>query len=100
MTDEEFEVLALGIKEIAIEELIFIVEKDGKPVGISVNLPDINEVIYEMDGKKSYMPSKRFYSPKDILRDLRIFLKIKKRLKEKRFSRMRFTILGSRRKAP
>ena len=94
MTDEEFEVLALGIKEIAIEELIFIVEKDGKPVGISVNLPDINEVIWEMDGKTAYMPSARFLSPRDILRDLRIFLKIKKRLKEKRFSRMRFTILG------
>jgi len=94
MTDEEFRTLALGIKEIALEELIFIVEKEGVPVGISVNLPDINEVISEMDGPAYHMPSNRFYSPRDILRDLRIFIKIKKRLKKKDFSRMRFFILG------
>ncbi len=50
MTDAEFDKLALGLKEISLEDLIFIVEKDGKPVGISVNIPDINEVIAEMDG--------------------------------------------------
>jgi hypothetical protein len=94
MTDEEFRTLALGIKEIAMEELIFIVEKEGVPVGISVNLPDINEVISEMDGHAYHMPSNRFYSPRDILRDLRIFINIKKRLKKKDFSRMRFFILG------
>jgi len=94
MTDDEFEVLALGIKEIALEELIFIVEKDGDPVGISVNIPDINEVISVMDGRNGYMPSRRFYSPKDIMRDLKIFINIKKKLKTKDFSRMRFFILG------
>lgn len=94
MNDAEFDMLALGIKEIALEELIFIVEKDRKPIGISVNLPDVNEVIAEFDGKAAYMPSARFYSPKDIMRDLKIFINIKKRLKQKRFSRMRFLILG------
>ncbi len=94
MTDAEFDMLALGLKEISLEELIFIVEKDGKPVGISVNIPDINEVIAEMDGHATYMPSTRFYSPKDIIRDLKIFINIKKRLRQKRFSRMRFFILG------
>ena len=94
MTDEEFEVLALGIREIAMEELIYIVEKDGKPVGISVNLPDINEVIADMDSSPDYIPSPRFYSPRDIFRDLRIFLAVKKRLKQKRFTRLRFFILG------
>jgi hypothetical protein len=87
-------VLALGLKDISLEELIFIVEKDGKPVGISVNIPDINEVIAEMDGHVTYMPSTRFYSPRDIIRDLKIFINIKKRLKQKKFSRMRFFILG------
>ena len=94
MTDAEFDMLALGLKELSMEELIFIVEKDGKPVGISVNIPDINEVIAEMDGRATYMPSTRFYSPRDIIRDLRIFINTKKRLRQKRFSRMRFFILG------
>lgn len=95
MTDAEFDMLALGLKELSMEELIFIVEKDGKPVGISVNIPDINEVIAEMDGRAAYyIPSPRFYSPRDIIRDLRIFINTKKRLRQKRFSRMRFFILG------
>jgi len=94
MTDAEFDVLAMGFKEISLEELIFIVEKDGKPVGLSVNIPDVNEVIAEMDGHAAYKPSTRFYSPKDIIRDLRIVINIKKRLRQKRFSRMRFFILG------
>lgn len=96
MTDDEFRVLALGIKEIALQELILIVEKDGEPVGISVNIPDINEVISAIDGRTGHIPSRRFYSPKDILRDLKIFINIKKRLKSKSFSRMRFFILGVR----
>ena len=74
--------LALGLKDISLWELIFIVEKDGEPVGISVNLPDINEVIAEIDGRTAYMPSTRFYSPKDIIRDLKIFTNIKKRLRQ------------------
>ena len=94
MTNAEFDMLALGLKEISLEELIFIVEKDGKPVGISVNIPDINEVIAEMDGRATYVPSVRFYSPKDIIRDLRIFINTKKKLRQKKFSRMRFFILG------
>lgn len=94
MTDAEFDVLAMGLKEISLEELIFIVEKNGKPIGISVNIPDINEVISEIDGGAAYKPSTRFYSPKDIIRDLRIFINTKKRLRQKKFSRMRFFILG------
>ena len=39
MTKEEFDTLALGIKAIALEELIYVVEKDGFPVGISVSCP-------------------------------------------------------------
>jgi len=95
MTDAEFDMLSLDLKELSMEELIFIVEKGGKPVGISVNIPDINEVIAEMDGRATYyMPSSRFYSPRDIIRDLRIFINTKRRLRQKGFSRMRFFILG------
>ncbi len=52
--------LALGLKEISLEELIFIVEKDEKPAGISLNIPDINDVISEMDGHAAYIPSTRY----------------------------------------
>jgi len=35
-------VIALGLKEISLEEPIFIVGNDEIPVGISVNIPDMN----------------------------------------------------------
>ena len=94
MTDAEFNVLAVGIKAIALEELMFIVEKDSQPIGVAVNIPDINEVIEEYDLHNPSMPSKRFLSLQDLKRDLNIFNRIKKRLKEKNFSRLRILILG------
>jgi hypothetical protein len=94
MTKEEFDILALGIKSIALEELIFVVEKDGSPVGISVSVPNINEIIIEHDENNLIMPSKRLFSPRDLKRDLNIFSTIKSRLKSKKFSSMRVLILG------
>ena len=42
LTDAEFNYLAMGIKAVSMEDLIFIIEKNGKSIGLSVNLPDIN----------------------------------------------------------
>ncbi|MDD3521117.1 MAG: hypothetical protein PHU65_07800 [Actinomycetota bacterium] len=98
MTDDEFDVLCQGIRTIAIEELIFIVEKNGVPIGVSVSLPNINEIIEEYDmGKKfnsSYLPSGNFLSFRDMKRDIEIFNLIKIRLKKKQFGSMRILILG------
>ncbi len=94
MTDAEFNVLAAGIKAIALQDLIFIVEKDKQPIGVSVNIPDINEVIGEYDKNNMAIPSNKFFSLKDLGRDLNIFNRIKKRLKTKNFSRVRILILG------
>jgi len=94
MTNAEFKTLALGIKEIALEELIFIAEKDGLPVAVSVNLPDINEVIENHDSIRIHIPGNRFYTLRDIKRDIAIFLKIKEKLKQKSFTKTRLFILG------
>ena len=74
--------------------MIFIVEKDKQPIGVSVNIPDINEVIGEYDKNNMAIPSNKFFSLKDLGRDLNIFNRIKKRLKTKNFSRVRILILG------
>jgi len=100
LTEQEFDILAKGIKAVAIEDLIFIYEKENKPIGVSISLPDINEIIYEYDsnhlmsGKKKYVPSKNFFGLKDLNRDLKIFKIINRRLKEKRFDGLRILILG------
>jgi len=100
LTEKEFDVLAKGIKAVAIEDLIFIYEKENEPIGVSISLPDINEIIDEYDrntgmsGKKNYIPSRHFFSFKDLSRDMKIFNIINKRLKEKKFDGLRILILG------
>jgi GNAT superfamily N-acetyltransferase len=42
---DEFEEIATNLKPITREELMFLVEVQGKPVGFSVSLPNVNEVM-------------------------------------------------------
>lgn len=94
LTDKEFDILAFGIKAVALEDLLFIVEKDNIPVGVSITLPNINELIEEYDKNNFYIPSKNFFSLKDFRRDLKIFGNMRKKLKEKNFNSARILILG------
>jgi len=51
VTDEEFEFLAAGLKDIIDPDLCFIVEIEGQTAGISITLPDINQVLKKMKGR-------------------------------------------------
>lgn len=42
MTNEEFDALAADLKMIIVPELVIFAEKDGKPIGFALSLPDIN----------------------------------------------------------
>ena len=51
LTDAEFRYLARQLARIAVPELVLLAEADGKPVGFSITLPDINEAIRPLDGR-------------------------------------------------
>jgi GNAT superfamily N-acetyltransferase len=51
LTDAEFRHLAQRLRKIAREEQVLLAELDGKPVGFSVTLPDINEAIRPLNGR-------------------------------------------------
>jgi GNAT superfamily N-acetyltransferase len=51
LTEAEFTAYATQISKIAQEEQVLIAEVGGKPVGISITLPDINEAIKPLDGR-------------------------------------------------
>lgn len=51
MTDAEFDHMAEGLKHIADPDLIFFAEKDGEPVGFSLSVPDVCEVLIRMTGR-------------------------------------------------
>ena len=50
MERAEFEHLAYGFKSILDPKLCFIVEIGGKAAGLSINLPDLNQVVKKMNG--------------------------------------------------
>jgi hypothetical protein len=102
-SDEEFDYLAAGLKMIAIEDLVFVVEdttKPGRPViGMSVTLPDLNEVIEEYDRlHAAYVPSAHTYGLSDVRRDLGIFRLLRNRVKHRNFKYARVFVLGTTRK--
>jgi GNAT superfamily N-acetyltransferase len=94
LTDGEFNYLAMGIKAVSMEGMVFMIEKEGRPIGLSVNTPDINEVIEAFDRKWPYMPSRRFFSMRDFSRDIKIYNQIKRKIKTKGFTRLRVLLLG------
>ncbi len=51
MTRDEFYHMAKGLKPFLDPDLIYFVEKDGKPVGLSLTLPDLNQPLLHMSGR-------------------------------------------------
>jgi GNAT superfamily N-acetyltransferase len=54
LTDEEIDHMAAELKQIAIEDLLLLAERDGKPVGFSVALPDINQILKKIPNGKLF----------------------------------------------
>jgi hypothetical protein len=102
-SEEEFDYLAGGLRMIAIEDLVFVVEDMTKPdhpvIGMSVTLPDLNEVVEEYDQLHAgYVPSNHIYGLSDLRRDLGIYRLLRNRVKHRQFRQCRVFVLGTTRK--
>lgn len=51
MTDAEIQKLAADLKQVIDPNLAIIAEIDGEPVGVSVAIPDVNQVLKHLDGR-------------------------------------------------
>lgn len=51
MTDAEFNYLAKHLKLIAMPDLLLLAEADGRPIGFSMTLPDLNEALRPVNGR-------------------------------------------------
>jgi len=51
LTEYEFQYFAKQLKQMAIADQVLIAEIDGRPVGFSITLPDINEAIRPLNGR-------------------------------------------------
>jgi GNAT superfamily N-acetyltransferase len=63
LTEAEFQYLAKRLKELAIAEQVLLAEVDGRAIGFSITLPDINEAIRPLNGRLT-----RFGMPLGLLR--------------------------------
>ena len=78
MTEKEIDHLAEGFKPVVVPELVPFVEKDGRPIGFAVALPDLNEVLRENRQGRLFPAA------------LRMLWAVKRR----RFKRARILLLG------
>ncbi|HEV7221837.1 MAG TPA: GNAT family N-acetyltransferase [Pirellulales bacterium] len=51
MSDAEFAYMAKHLRQLAAPELLLLAEVEGRPVGFSMTLPDLNEAIRPLDGR-------------------------------------------------
>lgn len=51
MTNAEFDYLAASLKQIIDPNLVFIAEKEGEPLGVSIAIPDLNQPLRHMGGQ-------------------------------------------------
>lgn len=51
MTEEEFDYLAKSLKPLVDKDLVYFAEVDGKPIGFSLALPDMNVVFKKINGR-------------------------------------------------
>lgn len=60
MTNEEMDLTAESIKPFYDPELIIIAELDGKPAGVALTVPNVNEVLKKLNGKMNLLGMIKF----------------------------------------
>lgn len=74
VTDEEFDFLAKGLKEIIDPDLCFVVEVDGRTAGMSITLPDMNQVLKKMKGRILPFGWVRLLRRRRLISQVRVFM--------------------------
>ena len=73
-TDAEVLHTAHDLKPIIDPRMVIFAEKDGRPVGVAVTVPDANQVLKKMNGRLFPFGVIHFLRKKSIIKGLRLFL--------------------------
>jgi hypothetical protein len=71
---EDFKFMTASLKQVLIRELAIFAEMDGKPVGFSVAIPDINQVLKKMNGKLFPLGLLKYLYYKPSISEFRVML--------------------------
>jgi len=74
VTDEEFDFLAEGLKQVIDPDLCLVAEVAGKTAAISVTLPDMNQVVMKMNGRVLPFAWRHLLMKKKIISRVRVFM--------------------------
>jgi hypothetical protein len=74
MTEEEMNVTAKYLNEIAVKDLVLFAEVDGKPAGVLIAVPDMNQVLKRMNGKLGPVEILKFLYFKSKINGLRLLV--------------------------
>jgi GNAT superfamily N-acetyltransferase len=74
VSDEEFEFIAKGLKQIIDPDLCFVAETEGRVIAISITLPDINQVVKKMNGRVFPLGWRHLLMKKRTINRLRVFM--------------------------
>ncbi len=74
VTDEEFDFLAEGLKQVLDPELCLVAEVAGRTAAISVTLPDMNQVVKKMNGRVFPFAWRHLLMRKKIITRVRVFM--------------------------
>jgi len=97
-------VMVKSLKSVAVEDLVYVAESDGKVIGTMINIPNINETIYKRDSslrrEMSCLATDEFFDrayrkTKSLLfRDVFSFYDILRDVKKGDFHSIRTLIMG------
>jgi len=71
MTSNEMDLMAKDLKPIAEPELVLFAEVNGQPVGVSITVPDFNQVLKKLGGKLGLLGLLKFFYYKRKITGLR-----------------------------
>ena len=74
MTEEEMDLTASNLKQFADPDLVLFAEVDGKPVGVSVTIPDINFILKKLNGKLGLLGILKFLYYKRKIKGIRFLI--------------------------
>ena len=74
MTDAEFKLIAKNLKQLIVPELVYIIEINNVPVGVSVTVPNYNEVLKKLNGKLGPIQMLKFLYYKGKINEVRLMI--------------------------
>jgi hypothetical protein len=74
MTEAEFKAIAKNLKPLIVSDLVFVIEVNNVPVGVSLTVPNYNQVLKQLNGKLGPIEMLKFLYYKGKIKEIRLII--------------------------